>query len=102
MLKITVHEEPSGARIELEGRLAGPWVEELDRAWRTIPDPRHKHPTVDLCGVTFIDGAGKALLARLWREGAHLRAAGCMTRCIVDEITTGGSADSCQASRKDQ
>ncbi|TPW08973.1 MAG: hypothetical protein FD129_2362, partial [bacterium] len=42
------------------------------------------------------------LLTRLWEEGARLHAVGCLTRCIVDEITTGGSADSCRASGKDQ
>jgi hypothetical protein len=42
---------------------------------------------IDLTGVTFIDDGGKELLARLWRQGADLRAAGCLTRCIVEEIT---------------
>lgn len=102
MLKITVRTETAGTTIEVEGRLAGPWVGELDRSWRAVPDSPQGHPTVDLSGVTFIDGAGKALLARLWKEGAHLRAAGCLTRCIVDEITRGGPSDSCQAARKDQ
>lgn len=102
MLKITVREATSGATIEVEGRLAGPWVGELERAWRALPDPRPGHPTVDLSGVTFIDGTGKALLTRLWKEGAKLQAAGCLTRCIVEEITTGGSADSRRTSGKDQ
>lgn len=102
MLKITVREETSGATLAVEGRLAGPWVDELERAWRALPDPRQGHPTVDLSGVTFIDGEGKALLTRLWEEGARLHAVGCLTRCIVDEITTGGSADSCRTSGKDQ
>ncbi|TAJ09335.1 MAG: anti-sigma factor antagonist [Nitrospirae bacterium] len=102
MLKITVREETSGATLEVEGRLAGPWVDELDRAWRNMPDPRPGHPIVDLSGVTFIDGAGKALLARLWKDGAKLQAAGCLTRCIVEEITTGAPSDSCQATQKEQ
>lgn len=102
MLKITVREEPSGATLEVEGRLAGPWVDELDRAWRNRPDPGQRHPVVDLSGVTFIDCDGKALLARLWKEGAQLRAAGCLTRCIVEEITTGATSDARHDSGKDR
>ncbi len=101
MLKITVREATSGATIEVEGRLAGAWVGELERAWRALPDPRPGPPVVDLSGVTFIDVTGKTLLARLWKEGARLQAAGCLTRCIVEEITTGAPTDSCRATRKD-
>ncbi len=35
MLRITVRQEPTTTTIELEGKLAGPWVEELERCWRT-------------------------------------------------------------------
>jgi hypothetical protein len=49
---------------------------------------------IDLAGVTFIDGEGKALLARLWRQGAKLQASGCLTRCVVEEITGVGRLDS--------
>jgi len=42
---------------------------------------------IDLTGVTFIDANGKALLTRLWQQGAELRAVGCLIRCVVEEIT---------------
>jgi ABC-type transporter Mla MlaB component len=42
---------------------------------------------IDLTGVTFIDADGKALLADLWRQGVDLQASGCLTRCLVEEIT---------------
>ena len=42
---------------------------------------------IDLAGVTFIDADGNALLIRLWRQGEELRAAGYLTRCVVEEIT---------------
>jgi anti-anti-sigma regulatory factor len=42
---------------------------------------------IDLAGVTFIDADGKTLLTMLWRQGATLRASGCLTRCMVEEIT---------------
>lgn len=71
----------------LEGRLAGPWVVELQAyVAGALVNQRHCR-RIDLAGVTFIDAEGKALLARLWREGAELRASGCLTRCVVEEIT---------------
>jgi hypothetical protein len=48
---------------------------------------------VDLTGVTYIDGDGKALLARMHKEGAELIAAGCLTKCIVEEIMRAGPFD---------
>jgi hypothetical protein len=53
-----------------------------------------------LTGVTFIDANGKALLTKLWQQGAQLQAVGCLTRCIVEEITKGGHAGSSRSSRK--
>jgi len=49
---------------------------------------------IDLTGVTFIDADGKALLTKLWQQGAELRALGCLTRCVVEEITGAGRIDS--------
>ena len=87
MLRITVTERPDGAAIVVEGRLAGPNVDELARCWDALPAPAG---VVDLDAVTFIDAAGKILLRRLHRAGARLLASGCMTRAIVDEIAGAG------------
>lgn len=100
MLKITVHPAPSGSTIKVEGRLAGPWVEELERCWRAMAEPDPGRVMLDLTGVTFIDCEGKALLARMWRHGAKIHAAGCLTRCIVEEITNSGCTDSPPSPRK--
>ena len=35
MLRITVHENPGWLTFQLEGRLAGPWVCEVDDCWQT-------------------------------------------------------------------
>ncbi len=101
MLKITVYPEAGAARLELEGRLAGPWVEELDRCWREAAGAQHNHVMVDLSGVTFIDPEGKALLTKMWQQGAKFHAVGCLTRCIVDEIAKAGCSGSSHSSRKD-
>jgi anti-anti-sigma regulatory factor len=94
MLKITTHRESRTTMLEVEGRLTGPWVAELDRSWRVLAEPDQGRILVDLTGVTFIDEAGKALLTRMWRQGVKLQAAGCLTRCIVEEISRAGSSDS--------
>jgi ABC-type transporter Mla MlaB component len=104
MLKITKHRDAGSESLsfKLEGQLAGPWVEELDACWRQVATNTPSHRMIDLTGVTFVDAAGKALLTRLWQQGAELRAAGCLTRCIVEEITKAGDADAPRSSRKDR
>jgi ABC-type transporter Mla MlaB component len=97
LLKITGQggTEKDSLSLILEGRLAGPWVEELNGYWSRLTGSQREHAAIDLSGVTFIDATGKALLDRLWRQGARLRATGCLTRCIVEEITgaRGGSEE---------
>lgn len=89
VLKITEQEgpEPDSVSLRLDGRLAGPWVDELRASCHRASTRRQRCAAIDLTGVTYIDGDGKALLAFLWRQGAELRASGCLTRCIVEEIT---------------
>jgi hypothetical protein len=88
MLRITVHDNPRAVTLQLEGSLAGPWLGELQECWRSTRAAACK-PTfrVDLTGVTFISGAGKACLAALYRQGAEFVAADCLTKSIVAEIT---------------
>jgi len=86
----------------LEGRLAGPWAEELDSYWRQMAANSQGGAVIDLTSVTFVDAKGKALLTRMWEWGAELRAAGCLTRCIVEEITKAGHVGSPRLSRKDK
>ncbi|GMV50697.1 MAG: hypothetical protein NBKEAIPA_02537 [Nitrospirae bacterium] len=92
MLKITSVTTQQAPRLILEGSVSGPWVAELERVWRTVLQSGATSPVVDLSGITFIAGEGKALLSRMWRDGATLIANGCCTRHIVEEITGGASA----------
>jgi anti-anti-sigma regulatory factor len=88
MLRITVHENPESLTFQLEGRLAGPWVGEVEECrQRTWAGRRRPAVRFDLAGVTFIDAAGKAYLAAMHRQGAEFVAADCLTRAIVAEIT---------------
>ena len=102
MLRITVHENQGSLTFQLEGRLAGPWLRELEECWQsTLAQKRKPILRVDLTGVTFIDDAGKTCLAAMHRQGAELIAADCLTRDIVAEIRRNGfePRDGCATSR---
>jgi len=71
----------------LEGRLAGPWVQELERCWTDLSSEQRREAVVDLAGVTYVGDDGKVLLRNLWRQGATLHACDCLMRSIVEEIT---------------
>jgi hypothetical protein len=89
MLKITTRTDPTGTSFELEGKLAGPWVQELAGCWREAASSKGS-VRVLLCAVTFIDDKGRELLVKMYRRGAELIAEGCMNKTIVDEIVRGG------------
>jgi anti-anti-sigma regulatory factor len=93
MLKITLLSNCQLATFRLEGRLSGPWVQELDKCCRNALATGGKPGVrLDLTGVTFIDSAGKELLTQLYRSGASLEADGCWTKTVIDGITA--AADS--------
>ncbi len=91
MLRITVHDNQESLCFQLEGRLTGPWLRELEACWQsTLAHHRKPILRVDLTGVTFIDDAGKICLATMHRQGAELVAADCLTKQIVAEIISIG------------
>jgi ABC-type transporter Mla MlaB component len=86
MLKVTTTNQNQTITLKLEGKLAGPWVQEVTRVWDdTARSPRDGY-VIDLRSVTFIDNPGRALLETMSRHGAQLIATDCLTRNIVDEI----------------
>ena len=88
MLKISIKGEAPQLLLEIEGRLAGPWVEEVERSWEA---ERKRTPSegiiVRLSNVTYIDESGKELLSRIFQAGAKLEGGGCMVRAIIARIT---------------
>jgi len=85
MLKITIVDCGDRTVFELEGKLAGPWVEEMKDCWRKAAAAR-RPVRVLLKQVSFIDGAGKALLMDICGSGGEIEGAGCMTSVTVQEI----------------
>src|SRR6516162_11738431 len=87
MLRITTETKRGRTVLTVEGRIAGASVAVLEQCWRDLyrTSPRQKF-SVSLCGVSFIDNAGKVLLKEMHRRGAELLAEGCLNQAIVDEI----------------
>ena len=88
MLKITLHDATGQPCLELEGRLAGAWVCELEHCWHTA---KASHPNrtlaVDLTAVSFIDQAGWYLLQLMHRDGVSLVGSGLILQDILDHIS---------------
>jgi len=87
MLRITTKTKRGHLTLSVEGRLAGPWVAALEQCWRELlaASPRQQF-SINLCGVSFIDNAGKVLLKEMHRLGGELIAEGCLNQAIVNEI----------------
>src|SRR5215470_7588600 len=102
MLRITTEKKRGKTVLSVEGRLAGPLVGTLEHCWREVhgSTPREKL-FVDLCGVSFIDSAGKMLLKEIHRQGGELLAEGCMNQAIVREVMSKEKEEKSSA-RKDR
>ena len=88
MLKITTQTGATGTIFELEGKLAGLWVQELEGCWQRIVI-RDQPIKVALKAVTFIDSEGRKLLAEMHRQGVELAAEEFMMKAIIEEIIRG-------------
>src|SRR5689334_12297107 len=84
MFRITTEKKRGKVTLTVEGRLAGQGVSTFEQCWRELrgDSPQEKF-SVDLCGVTFIDAAGRTLLKQIYREGGRLVAEGCLNQAIV-------------------
>jgi outer membrane protein len=85
MLRITIHEQNSSWRLQLEGKLAGAWAAEAANAWRSAPVSR-KQIEVDLTGVTMVDDAGEKLLREISEAGARFHVEGMALKALIGEI----------------
>jgi len=72
MLRITTCHDRSRTVFELEGSLTGPWVEELKDCWQRAVSCGERVTAV-LKQVSYVDSAGKTLLAEIYRQTAKPR-----------------------------
>jgi outer membrane protein len=94
MLRITIEKKPGKTSLTVEGKLAGPWVSALEQSWKDLRDSSSGQAlSINLCGVSFIDAAGRALLAEIHQQGGTLIAEGCLNQAIVREIAAKQQSD---------
>jgi hypothetical protein len=73
MLKITRnHDGETGLLLRLEGKLVGPWVQELAGVCPQAGRPCHVR--LDLSAVTFVDESGERMLRTLIDRGVTIAA----------------------------
>jgi len=73
VLRVTTRQSDDGSCLILEGRIKGPWVVELEKAWQAALKLNSKGAVVvDLSGVSFADWRGRRLLLEMRNQGAKL------------------------------
>jgi anti-anti-sigma regulatory factor len=89
MLRITVEENSKAVVIKLEGRIAGPWVAELDRLWKeTAPAVAQRNLCLDLRETTFADAGGIRVLRAIHSQtGAAILTGTPWTEYLAEEVT---------------
>jgi ABC-type transporter Mla MlaB component len=87
-LRISIQESDQTIGFILEGRVAGPWVTELQRAWQElIPRLRGRKLSLDLRNVTYTDAGGKCVLCEIFtRTEAEIVASSPLTQYLANEI----------------
>jgi len=87
MLRITTHHQDGRVVLRLEGRLHGPWVDELRNCWQRESESAGDEPIrIELIDVRFVDALGKALLTQMHRAGVEILAHGFFASAIREEI----------------
>ena len=102
MLRITVRSEETRTILELEGRLAGAWVAELQQAWEEAGQSGNRRIVVNLAAVSYVDGDGKRLLSDMCRAGIEFEASGCLMRWLVDDMTRACHGEAAEPGRHDE
>jgi anti-anti-sigma regulatory factor len=96
MLKLTKDEAADVVTLRLDGRVAGPWVSEFEKVWRSLAAVLGARKLlVDLRGVTFMNADGRQLLSVMCREtGAQFLADTPMTQYFAEEAKRGVPSES--------
>lgn len=100
MLRVTVNKKDSVETWELEGKLSGEWVAELERCWKARTPQAGVAVQVHLKAVSYIDGAGKQLLSEMHDDGVEIKGCGCMARAVVEDIIRAAVSKTSQLSTK--
>ena len=85
MLRITVCPEAHVTVVRLEGRLAGPWVEELRQACARLDRP----VVLTLTDLLGADSDGLNLLSALRAQGVEFRGSGLGAQSLIADTKNG-------------
>lgn len=93
MLRITLEEKSDVVVLKLEGRLAGPWADELRRLWEEkAAICAQKKLSLDLRETTFADGDGIRILQTIYSQtGAAILAGTPWTQYLAEEVANTNS-----------
>src|SRR6476660_7508862 len=87
MMKIQVNDVGDRVLLEVEGRLAGVFVPELEHCWRSSLETRPDRTVlVDLKHGTCVDRAGRSLLQSMHCGGVLFLRAGIAIQDILEQI----------------
>jgi hypothetical protein len=71
----------------IQGRLVGPWVSELEKAWEASRyDCDERRCVIDLADVTAVDKRGEKVLKAMSEAGAVFAGCGLYTSQLVADI----------------
>ncbi len=86
MMKIQTTDRDGRLVLQVEGRLAGAFVPELEQCWRAARTARPDGKvSVDLKSVTCIDRAGRYLLQLMHSKGVGFERAGLAMQDILEQ-----------------
>ena len=88
-LRITVQENATQMTFKLEGRIAGPWVAELDRLWSGMGTTLGARKLVlDIRDTTFADAGGIRVLRSIYLQTkAEFLTSTPWTQYLAEEVT---------------
>jgi hypothetical protein len=87
MLKISIVDSRTHRRLVLEGKLVGPWTNELKPAWEGAKAGLGgRELVVEVKNLIVINQAGENVLLGLMREGVKVRGYGVFTRHILKQL----------------
>jgi anti-anti-sigma regulatory factor len=92
-LRITIEETDNSVDIKLEGRVAGPWTDELRRLWsQTAPSLNRRKVLLDLRNTTYADSGGLEALREIYLQtGAEFAAGTPWTQYLAEEVKSGNN-----------
>lgn len=72
----------------LEGKLAAPWIGEVEKVWSTATDHlQSRELIVDLTNITFISPDGESTLLKLMKHGAKFSSGDVLTKYLLRRLS---------------